>query len=106
MTTKRTNGKKIPRSQKLTKVERHLIEHPPTEKTWLCPGPHISDKGVIFEIPNSGSSSVCWHCRRAKPKKVKLVWKDYEQACKKAGIDPGTNGSEARRTLLQMGYSE
>lgn len=97
---------KTTRKPKITKTERNLIEHPPTPETWLCNGDHFSDKGIKITIPNSGKSQICWHCGQNKPKKAEKVWPAYVQACKKADIEPGMSGFEARRALIAQGYTD
>jgi hypothetical protein len=76
---------KQPRKKKLklTNAEQRLLLFPPTETTWRC----IHKDG--FEVVVPGSERQCWHCRKAKPAKPKLLWPDYVKLCEKVGIEPG-----------------
>jgi hypothetical protein len=76
---------------RLTNIDRKLLLHPPTEKTWLCPSRRLVD-GVREECGqiNSGAQKQCWLCAAKKPTKPKLLWPLYVSACEKASHEPGT----------------
>ena len=74
----------------LTNYERNLIKHPPTTGTWLCRATRITSGGekTTCNTPNSAKARECWLCTRPKPRKPKLIWPLYVEACRKAGIAP------------------
>jgi hypothetical protein len=70
-----------PKRVKLSSLELDLLNHPPTETTWMC---------KVDEIPNPGTKLECWVCRTKRPSKPTLVWPIYVAACKKLQIVPGS----------------
>lgn len=64
----------------LTKTQKRLLMYPPTPKTWFCES---------CDMVNSGSKKECIWCKITKPRKPKLVWPLYLDACEKLGITPG-----------------
>lgn len=77
----------------LSSFELRLLEHPPTETTWVCT--HVykdEDKGTISKVDmiNAGSQTHCVFCQKAKSKTAKTLWLDYVAACGKVGIEPGS----------------
>lgn len=80
----------MPRKKKLslTVYEKNLLEHPPTEKTWICLAKK-TDEGAVIRHINTGSAKVCIYCGATKPQKPKQPWNDYVVACEKVGIEPG-----------------
>lgn len=80
----------MPRKKKLslTIYEKNLLEHPPTEKTWVCEA-RKTEEGSVIKHVNGGSAMACVYCGTSKPKTPKMLWVDYVVACEKVGIEPG-----------------
>lgn len=71
----------------LKKFEKSLLESPPNEGTWECPG-YVDYGTGMCHLINSGKSEKCWLCGEPKPKNPKLLWPMYLVACKKMEIEP------------------
>jgi hypothetical protein len=63
-----------------TASERRLLEHPPTQHTWICRG---------CETYNRGALQQCWACAKPRPEKPKRLWPLYLKVCEKHGHTPG-----------------
>lgn len=84
---------------KLTQAEKRLLRYPPTTKTWRCKGYLVVDgeKKLCGQL-TLGMATKCFLCGKAKPRTPELVWPEYERACQKAGIEPGTRWRETTPT--------
>ena len=71
--------------------EELVLRYPPTDTTWVCKGNVIWRESGTCGTINVGRSDRCICCDLTKPRKPKLLWPEYLEACKKAGIEPGTS---------------
>ena len=70
----------------LSKSDLQLLEHPPTEKTWVCPG-KLSEETTCKML---NTKDACWVCGTKKPTKATFLWHDYIKLCEKVQVAPGT----------------
>jgi hypothetical protein len=73
---------------KLTKAEKHLLQYPPTPKTWRCTK-KLEREGARTEcgmVNSNLRTKTCLYCGGKKPSKPVLLWPSYLAARQKAGI--------------------
>lgn len=75
----------------MTNAELHLLRHPPTPDTWVCPAKHRGNDPKDVKtcgMVNSGKRDRCTLCASKKPRRPVLLWPAYVRAAVKAGIEP------------------
>jgi hypothetical protein len=87
----------------LTLRDKRLLKYPPTPETWICRAKKA--EGTCGNVLG-GSTDRCWHCGTRRPARPTRLYPDYERACAKAGIEPGTPWRDDSDNELALARAE